>query len=68
MLVIAFYNDFLREYYIAVMMALAMFLMILFNQSYLPVIISALIILPALALLIRFLIKYSYPEREETNG
>jgi hypothetical protein len=68
MLVIAYYNDFPRGYYIAIMMALAVFLMILTNQPFYPLAIGGLIFLPGLVLFIRFLRKYPLPGGEETNG
>jgi hypothetical protein len=68
MLVIAYYNDFPRGYYIAIMMALAVFLMILTNQPIYPLVIGGLIFLPGLVLFIRFLRKYPLPRSEEANG
>jgi L-lactate permease len=61
-LVMAYFNDFPRGYYIAVLMALAVFLMIWINQPYYPAVIGALIILPGLVLFIRFLMKYPLPK------
>jgi hypothetical protein len=55
MIVSAFFSDFPRGYYIAVLMALAVFLMIELNQPVYPLIIAGLIILPGLVLLLRFL-------------
>jgi hypothetical protein len=63
MITIAFFNDFLRGYYIAIMMALAVFLMIYLNQPVYPVIIGVLIILPGLVLFVRFL--KTYPLHQE---
>ena len=68
MLVIAYFIDFLRGYYIAVLMALAVFLMILVNQPIYPVIIGGLIIVPGVVLLINFLKKYPIPQGDEPNG
>jgi len=68
MLVIAYFIDFLRGYYIAVLMALAVFLMILVNQPIYPVIIGGLIIVPGVVLLINFLKKYPIPQGDELNG
>jgi hypothetical protein len=68
MLVIAYYRDFPRGYYIAVLMALAVFLMILINQPIYPAVIGGLIILPGLVLFIRFLKKYPIPQGDEPNG
>jgi hypothetical protein len=68
MLVIAYLIDFPRGYYIAILMALAVFLMILINQPIYPVVIGALIIVPGLVLFIHFLKKYPIPQGDETNG
>jgi len=65
MIVIAYFSDFLRGYYIAILMALAVFLMILLNQPVYPVVIGGLIILPGLVLFVRFLKTYPL-RREET--
>lgn len=58
MILIAYFKDFPRGYYIAVMMSLAVFLMILLNQPLYPVIIGGMIALPGLVLFVRFLRKY----------
>ena len=58
MIVIAFFSDFPRGYYIAVMMALAVFLMIYLNQPVYPIIIAGLIIVPGLVFFLRFLKSY----------
>jgi len=68
MLVIAFMIDFPRGYYIAVSMALAVFLMILINQPIYPVVIGGLIIVPGVVLFINFLKKYPIPQGDEPNG
>jgi hypothetical protein len=68
MLVIAYLNDFPRGYYIAILMAMAVFLMILTNQPIYPVVIGVLIIVPGLVLFIHFLKKYPIPQGDETNG
>ena len=62
MILIAYFSDFPRGYYIAVMMSLAVFLMILLNQPIYAVIIGGLIILPGLVLFVRFLKKYPLPQ------
>lgn len=64
MLVIAYFNDFPRGYYIAILMAVAVFLMVLINQPIYPAVIGALIIVPGLVLFVRFLQKYPLPQRE----
>jgi len=58
MIMIAYFSDFPRGYYIAIMMAMAVFLMIYLNQPVYPVIIGGLIILPGLVLFVRFLKTY----------
>lgn len=58
MIVIAYFRDFPRGYYIAVLMALAVFLMIYLNRPVYPIIIGGLIILPGLVLLVLFLKKH----------
>jgi hypothetical protein len=58
LIVIAYFSDFLRGYYISILMALAVFLMILLNQPVYPVIIGGVIIVPGVVLLVQFLRKY----------
>jgi hypothetical protein len=58
MIVIAYFTDFPRGYYIAILMALAVFLMIYINQPIYPIIIGVLIIIPGLMLFVRFLKTY----------
>lgn len=67
-LLIAYFTDFPRGYYIGVMMALAVFLMILVNKPIYPILIGGLIILPGLVLFIQFLRKYPLPQRDVSNG
>jgi hypothetical protein len=66
MILIAFFNDFARGYYIAILMSLATFLMIWLNQPIYPVILGGLIVVPGLVLFLRFLQKYPL-HREETG-
>ena len=68
MLVMAYMTDFPRGYYIAVLMALAVFLMILTNQPIYSLVIGAIIILPGLVLFIRFLRKYPLPQGDQAHG
>ena len=65
MILIAFFSDFTRGYYIAVLMALAVFLMILFNQPIYPILIGVLILVPGVVLFVRFLRKYPLHREEE---
>ena len=67
-LVIAYFNDFLRGYYIAILMALAVFLMILFNQPIYPLILGALIVIPGLVLFVNFLRQPPLPSQEVHLG
>lgn len=61
MMLIAYFSDFPRGYYIAVLMSLAVFLMIYLNQPIYPIIIGGLIFTPGLVLFINFLKKYPIP-------
>jgi len=63
MIVSAYFSDFPRGYAIAILMALAVFLMIYLNQPVWPILIGILIILPGLVLFLRFL--KAYPLRRE---
>lgn len=67
MLIMAFFQDFPRGYYIAILMMLAVFLMLYLNQFIYPLIIGALIILPGLVLFIRFIRKYPLPANKVHN-
>jgi hypothetical protein len=58
LILIAYFMDFPRGYFIAVMMALAVFLMIYLNQPIYPIIIGILIVVPGVVLFLRFLQKY----------
>jgi hypothetical protein len=57
----ALFSDFPRGYFIAAMMALAVFLMIYLNQPVYPILIGVLIAVPGVVLFIRFLRKYTKP-------
>ncbi len=63
MIVIAFFLDFTRGYYIAVLMALAVFLMILLNRPVYPIMLGGLVFLVGLVIFVRFL--RAYPLRRE---
>jgi hypothetical protein len=58
MIVSAYFSDFPRGYYSAILMALAVFLMIYLNQPIYPILIGGLILLPGLVLFVRFLKTY----------
>jgi hypothetical protein len=62
MILIAYFIDFPRGYYIAAMMSLAVFLMILVNQPIYAVVIGGLIVLPGLVLFVRFVKRYPLPQ------
>ena len=67
MILIAYFLDFPRGYYIAVMMSLAVFLMILVNQPIYAVVIGGLIFLPGLVLFVRFLKRYPLPQEDGSH-
>jgi len=68
MVLMAYFNDFPRGYYIAIMMSLAVFLMIWLNQPIYPIIIGGLIVLPGLVLFVRFLQKHPLRRDEAIYG
>lgn len=68
MMVIAYFTDFQRGYYIAILFALAVFLMIYLNQPVYPLTFGVLIIVPGVVLLVRFLKKYPLHREEARNG
>ncbi len=61
MILVAYFTDFQRGYYIAVLMSLAVFLMLYLNQPIYPILIGTLIVLPGLVIFVRFLRKYPLP-------
>ena len=67
-ILIAYFSDFLRRYYIAILMALAVFLMILFNQPIYPLILGGLILVPGLVLFVQFLHQHPLPSQEARHG
>lgn len=68
MLLIAYFTDFLRGYYIAVLLALGAFLYVWVRSAYPMLIAAALIILPGVVVFIRFLRKYPAPPKEVSHG
>jgi hypothetical protein len=66
MILVAYFKDFPRGYFIAIMIALAVFLMIYLNQPVYPLIIGAVIAAPGVVLFVRFLQKYPL-HREEAG-
>jgi hypothetical protein len=61
MSIVAYFSDFSRGYYIAILMALAVFVMLFFERALYPIIIGLLIVLSGLVLLFRFLKRYPLP-------
>jgi len=66
LILVAYFMDFTRGYFIAAMIALAVFLMIYLNQPIYAIIIGILTITPGVVLFLRFLQKYPL-HREETK-
>lgn len=64
MSVTAYFSDFPRGFYIAILMALAVFLILYFDQPIFPALIGVLIVLPGIWLLIRFLKQYPRSREE----
>ena len=67
MILVAYFKDFPRGYLIAILIALAVFLMIYLNRPIYPIIIGVLIALPGVVLLVRFLQKYPLHREEEAH-
>ncbi len=67
MVLIAYFTDFLRGYYIAFILSLAVFSMIWFRQPVYMVIGALLIIFPGLVLFVRFLRTHPLPPAEVTH-
>jgi hypothetical protein len=66
MILVAYFIDFPRGYFIAIMIALAVFLMIYLNRPIYPIIIGVLIAIPGMVLFARFLQKYPL-QREDAS-
>lgn len=64
MILVAYFIEFERGYYIAVLMAVAVFLMIYLNRPLYPILIGGLILVPGLVILVRFLRKYPLPSTD----
>jgi hypothetical protein len=64
MVLIAYFNDFLRGYYIAVIMSLAVFSLIWFGQPVYLIAAGLLIMLPGIVLFARFLRQHPLPPAE----
>jgi hypothetical protein len=68
MIVMSYFRDFDRGFYISILMAVAVFLMIFLNRPWLPVVIGLVIIIPGVVLLIRFISRYPVPKGEVLHG
>jgi hypothetical protein len=68
MLLVAYFSDFPRGYYIAIMMSLAVFLMLYINRPLYPILIGTLILIPGIVLLVRFLKTYPLHREGDSHG
>ncbi len=64
----AYFNDFPRGYYTALVMSAAVFLLIWFDQPAYLMLAAALILIPGLVLFVRFLRQHPRPPAEVGNG
>ena len=64
MTLIAYFNDFLRGYYIAFILSLAVFSLIWFGQPIYLIVAALLIIIPGVVLFVRFLREHPLPPAE----
>ena len=67
MILVAYFTEFERGYYIAVLMAVAVFLMLYLNRPLYPILIGALILVPGLVIFVRFLRKYPLPREDAAH-
>jgi hypothetical protein len=67
MVLIAYFNDFLRGYYIAFILSLAVFSLIWFGQPVYLIAAGLLIMLPGIVLFTRFLRKHPLPPAEASH-
>ena len=67
MTVSAHYSDFLRGYYIALLMAVAVFLILFLDRPIYPLIIGVVIVIPGIVLLVRFIRQHPLPSSEENH-
>jgi hypothetical protein len=68
MILLAYFNDFLRGYYIAIIVSLAVFSLIWFDQPIYLVIAGLLIMIPGVVLFVRFLREHPLPPAEVSHG
>jgi hypothetical protein len=67
MVLLAYFNDFLRGYYIAFIVSLAVFSLIWFGQPLYLIIAGLLIIIPGVILFVRFLHEHPLPPAEASH-
>jgi hypothetical protein len=67
MVMIAYFNEFMRGYYIAVILSLAVFSLIWFGQPIYLVISALIIMIPGVVLFVRFLHAYPLPPAEVSH-
>lgn len=67
MTISAHYSDFLRGYYIALLMAVAVFLILFLDRPIFPLLIGAVIVIPGIVLLVRFIRQHPLPTVEDNH-
>jgi len=68
MIITSYFKEFVRGYYIALLMGLGFFFTIFFNMTTPMIIAGALILIPGLVLFINFLRQHPLPSREVGHG
>ncbi len=67
MILMAYFNDFLRGYYIAIILSLAVFCLIWFDQPVYLIVAGLLILIPGIVLFARFLHQHPHPPVEASH-
>lgn len=67
-ILISYFNENMRGYYIAFVMSLAVFSLIWFGEPLYLIIAGGFILIPGVFLFVRFLRKYPLPQNEDPNG
>jgi hypothetical protein len=67
MVLLAYFNDFLRGYYIAFIVSLAVFALIWFGQPIYLIIAGLLVMIPGVILFVRFLREHPLPPAEASH-
>jgi len=67
MILLAYFSDFLRGYYIAIILSLAVFSMIWFGEPIYLIIAGLLIIIPGVVLFVRFLREHPLPPAQASH-